>query len=836
MADSRKAVLNRLIREQMTRIYHHFRRFRSPSCGVLLALVTALGAPFGRADAPYAPSRDYDLEDLRTHLWFDVAERAVRGEVAESVVMLRDGVSDLKFDSVGLEIKEVSVDGRETKFTVEPSQLLVSLTRPSGRGERHEITIRYDGQPRKGLYFILPDKNYPDQSQEIWTQGEAEDTRYYIPLYDYPNDRTASEMLLTVPAKWITVSNGQLLSVKDEADGTKTWDWKQSEPLSTYLLTAVAGDFVERKDSWRGVPLRFVVPRGEESKIEPTFARTKEMLDLFSNSLGVPYPWAQYAQTAVDDFVVGGMENTSATTLSTRDLVHPALAPELRVGDDTVISHELAHQWFGDLVTCKDWANLWLNEGFATYFEHYWLEQHYGRDESDYEFWRDQSKWFAQKRLFSVPILTRDFDDSTKYDGNVYGKASWVLRMLRQQLGDENFFRALHRYLVTNRGQNVVTADLQKAIEETSGISVDKFFDQWIYGAGAPQFHVAYTYDEMRHQVTLDVTQTQKPEDSVGIFDVPVEIEIRTASGSHTYPIEINQASQSFHFPADGLPLMVLFDPGDKILKQVDFKRDPAVLIYQLKHAETVPDRADAAFALGALRNDAEAITALGEAAQHDPFWGVRAEALRALGKIDGADAEKQVLPGLSDPKPWVREVAVRTLGSFKQDQDVAVRLTDLAAHDSAYRVRAAALRTLGELKAPNAFDILTAVVNSESPDGILRDAALNAFGSLGDARAIPTLVTWSAPGKPINSREEAISALGEIDKKDPAITQTLLSYLHDSHFDVRLTAILALGARGDSSAVAPLEDMRKNGELTMGEGPYLDAALSLLKTHAAAQ
>jgi aminopeptidase N len=696
--------------ERMTRVSHILRRL---FCSALLASLSAISVPLGRADEPYAPSRDYDLEDIRTHLWFDVNERAVRGEVAESVVMLRDGVSDLKFDSVGLQIKTVSVDGQETKFTVEPKQLLVSLAKPSGRGERHEITIRYDGQPKKGLYFILPDKNYPDQSQEIWTQGEAEDTRYYIPLYDYPNDRTASEMLLTVPAKWITVSNGQLLSVKQEPDGTKTWDWRQSEPLSTYLLTAVAGDFVEREDSWRGVTLRFVVPRGEESKIEPTFRRTKEMLDLFSNKLGVPYPWAQYAQTAVDDFVAGGMENTSATTVSTRDLVNPALAPELRVGDDTVISHELAHQWFGDLVTCKDWANLWLNEGFATYFEHFWLEQHYGRDQADYEFWRDQSRWFLQKRLFAVPILTRDFEDSTKYDGNIYGKASWVLRMLREQLGDENFFRALHRYLVSNRGQNVVTADFQKAIEETSAINVDRFFDQWIYGAGAPEFRVGYSYDGAARQVTLDVTQTQNLEGSVHIFDVPVEIEIQTASGSHTYPIEINQASQSFHFPADGPPLMVLFDKGNKILKKVEFKRDPALLTYQLKHAETVPDRADAAVALSILRNDAQAIRALGDAAEHDPFWGVRAEALRALGKVDGADAEKQVFTGLGDAAPWVREVAVRTLGYFKQDTDLSSRLADIAAHDPAYRVRAAALRTLAEVKAPNAFDILSAAAVS---------------------------------------------------------------------------------------------------------------------------
>jgi len=821
----------------MTRRSHGFCRFRKVCYGaVLLAALSTSGTSVGRADEPYAPSRDYDLEDIRTHLWFDVAERGVRGEVAESVVMLRDGVSDLKFDSVGLEIQAVSVDGQETKFTVEPKQLLVSLTKPSGRGERHRITIRYDGQPKKGLYFILPDKNYPDQSQEIWTQGEAEDTRYYIPLYDYPNDRTASEMLLTVPAKWITVSNGQLLGIKEEGDGTKTWDWKQSETLSTYLLTAVAGDFVERQDSWRGVPLRFVVPRGEEFKIEPTFARTKEMLELFSSRLGVPYPWAQYAQTAVDDFVVGGMENTSATTMSTRDLVHPALAPELRVGDDAVISHELAHQWFGDLVTCKDWANLWLNEGFATYFEHFWLEQHYSRDEADYEFWRDQSRWFAQKRLFSVPILTRDFDDSTKYDGNVYGKASWVVRMLRQQLGDDNFFRGLNRYLLSHRGQNVVTADLQKAIEETSAINVDKFFDEWIYGAGAPEFRVGYSYDGTAHLVTLDVTQTQNPEGSVHIFDVPVEIEIQTANGSHIYPIEINQASQRFHFPADSSPLMVLFDRGDKILKRVDFKRDPALLIYQLKHAETVPDRADAALALGTLRNDAEAIAALGDAAQHDSFWGVRAEALRALGKVDGADAEKQVFAGLSDQTPWVREIAVRTLGSFKQDTDLTSRLTDLAAHDPAYRVRAAAFRSLAEVKAPNAFDILAAAVDSDSPDGILRDAALGGFGALGDPRAVPTLLTWSSPGKPLNSREEAVSALGELDKKNPSITQTLVSYLQDSHFDLRITAILALGARGDPSAVPPLEEMRKNGDGSMEEGPYLDTALSLLKTRPATQ
>lgn len=814
----------------MTRASHLRQRFRAIVCGALLVCGSAVLATSSRADEPYARSRDYELQDIRTHLWFDVSQRAVRGEVTESVAALHDGVSDLKLDSVNLNIQSVFVDGREAKFSITPKDLIISLDHPASRGERHEILIRYSGQPKKGVYFILPDQNYPEQPQEIWTQGEAEDTRYYIPLYDYPNDRTTSEMVLTVPAKWITISNGQLMSVKDEADGTKTWDWKQSEPLSTYLLSAVAGDFVEREDSWRGIPLRFAVPRGEESKIEPTFAHTKEMLDLFSNKLGVPYPWAQYAQTAVDDFVAGGMENTSATTVSVRDLVNPKLAPELRVGDDVVISHELAHQWFGDLVTCKDWTNLWLNEGFATYFEHFWLEQHYGADEADYTFWRDQSRWFAQKRLFPVPLMTRDFDDSTQYDGNVYGKAGWVLRMLREQLGDENFFRGLHQYLVANRGQNVVAADLQRAIEQATSINVDRFFHQWVYGAGAPQFQVQYSYDAAARQVMLNVAQMQKPEGMVGIFDVPVDIEIATGSGSHTYPIEITQTSQSFQFPADGPPLMVVFDRGDKILKTVDFKKDPTILAYQLKHGDTVPDRADAAFALSAARNNPLAVTALGDAALHDPFWGVRVESLRALGRIGGTEAEISVVAALNDEKPWVREVAVRTLAYFKDDPTIAPRLTTIAANDSAYRVRAAALLALADVKAANAFDVLTASVKSDSPDGILRDAALGGFGPLGDTRAVPILTEWSAPGKPLNSREEAISAIAELDKQDKAITQMILSYLHDPHFDLRTTAILALGARGDTSAIAPLEDMRKNGDITMGEGPYIDTALSLLK------
>src|SRR5271155_4724630 len=292
-----------LVGEGMTQESQRPRLASAPIwCTALAVAFLAISSP-ARADDPYARSRNYDLQNIRTHLWFDIEQRQVRGEVTENIMALRDNVSALKFDSVGLTIESVSVDGRTARFSITPSDLVVALEHPAARGEKHEILIHYHGQPKKGLYFILPDKNYPLQPREIWTQGEAEDTRYYIPLYDYPNDRTTSEMLVTVLASWITISNGRLVGVTNEPDGTKTWDWKQSETLSTYLISVVAGEFVERDDTWHGIPLRYVVPRGEESTIEPTFERTKQMLDLFTTKLGVPYPWAQYAQTAVDDFV-----------------------------------------------------------------------------------------------------------------------------------------------------------------------------------------------------------------------------------------------------------------------------------------------------------------------------------------------------------------------------------------------------------------------------------------------------------------------------------------------------------------------------------------------------
>jgi aminopeptidase N len=379
-----------------------------------------------------------------------------------------------------------------------------------------------------------------------------------------------------------------------------------------------------------------------------------------------------------------------------------------------------------------------------------------------------------------------------------------------------------------------VTADLQKAIEQATSINVDKFFHQWLYRAGAPKFEVNYAYDDASHQVKLNVKQTQKVEGLIGLFDVPIEIEIATASGRKTYPVETSQMSDSFTFPADSAPVMVIFDKGDKILKIVDFKRGPAALIYQLKNADTVPDRADAAAALAEVKGNEDVVAALGDAALHDSFWGIRVEALKALGKIGSAGAEKAVLAAIDNEKPWVRDVAAAQLGKFKDDPSLGPKLTEFATNDKAFRVRGAALRSLAEIKAPNSYDTLIAAVNSDSPDDVLREAALRGLGTLGDVRAVPVLIEWSSTGKPVGSRRAAIGALVDLDKSNKVITQTLISYLKEPYFDVKFAALFALGSRGDPDAIGPLEELLKSGDLSIHERPLVERQISALKAAAA--
>ena len=817
-----------MIKEPLSNANPH----RSRSALLALALLAIfIPAAQLRADEPYARSRDYDLQHSKIALRFDLDQKRVLGEVTHSLSILRGGSTKVFFDSVGLTIQSVTLNRAATKFETSADKLIVPLPAAAKVGDKFEIAIRYEGKPAKGMYFILPDKDYPDRPRQIWTQGESEDTRYYLPTYDYPNDRLTTETILTVPASWITVSNGKLMNVSEAGKGLKTWYWKESVPSSTYLITVVAGEFDEVKDTWHGIPVTYYAPKGRGDRLPLNYGRTPAMMELFSKKFGVDYPWEKYAQVMVDDFVAGGMENSSATTNNSSSLVHPKLAPEYFTGEDDLISHELGHQWFGDLVTCKDWGDIWLNEGFATFLEAVWTEAHYGKDQADYERWNNAREWFESNSLWNKPIVRHDFDDSSEFDGNAYNKAGWVLYMLREQIGEDAFYRGLKYYLDVNRGKNVVTADLAKAIEEFAHVNVDQFFSQWLYGAGAPKFDLSYTYDGEKRQVMLTVKQIQRVEGRVGLFRVPVEVEITTGSGPKLYNFAVSKDKQTFPLPAESAPLMVLFDKGGHILKSAEFHKEKKEWLYQVKNATDLADRADAVVALGKMKNDDEVVAVLGDILRNDKAWGVRATAADTLGQLGAASASKLLLAALdSHDGPWVRNRVVSGLGNFKDDTTVAAKLNSVANQDDSYRARAAALQALGRLKGPNAFATLGAAVASDSPDGFLRSAALRSLGSLGDDKAVPLLLQWSAAGKPIDSRTAAINSLARLQKDNQDITKQIAAYLTEPHFRVRMAAIYALGGRGDTSAIPALEALLKSDDLSIEMAPMIKGQIARLK------
>jgi aminopeptidase N len=811
-----------------SRVTNRTRRTILSAAGFLALLFSA---PQVRADEPYARSRDYDLQHSKIVLRFDLDEKKVLGDVTHTLSILRDNTSKVAFDSVGLTIQSVTVNKSPAKFETTAAKVIVPLPASAHPGEKFEIEIRYEGKPAKGLYFILPDKDYPDRPKQIWTQGESEDTRYYLPTYDYPNDRLTTETIVTVPASFLTVANGKLIGVTDAGNGMKTWTWKESLPSSTYLITVVAGEFDEVKQSLRGLPVTYYAPKGRGDRLPANYGHTPAMIDLFTKKLGVEYPWEKYAQAMVDDFVAGGMENSSATTNTASSLRNPKLVPEFPANEDPLISHELAHQWFGDLVTCKDWGNLWLNEGFATFFETVWAEFYFPKEQADFDRWNNAREWFQQTTLYAKPLVRFDFDDSSEFDENAYNKGGWILDMLRHQIGEDAFWRGLKHYLEVNRGKNVVTADLIRAIEEVNHISVDRFFNQWAYGAGAPKFDLSYTYDDAKHQVALTVKQTQKVEGHVGIFQVPVDVEITTLSGPKAYTLTVSKDVEIFPLASDSAPLMVLFDKGGHILKSAEFHKEKKEWLYQLKNSAELSDRADATIALGKLKNDEEVVAALGSALKTDKAWGVRDVAADALGRIGSPAASKQLLDALNtNDRPWVRYRIVNALANFKDDAGVASKVESIAREDHSYRARASALQALGRLKAPNALDTLNAAATWDSPDGFLRNAALRSLGYLGDDKAVPLLREWSAVGKPIDSRNAAVASLARLDKDNKEITKLIASYLTEPHAPLRMAAIWALGNRGDASAIPALEAVLKTDDLSIEMVPMINEQIAKLQ------
>ncbi|MEQ9079271.1 MAG: M1 family metallopeptidase, partial [Sandaracinaceae bacterium] len=622
---------------------HAHRTFDTPTSGRPFRL------PGDRAQ--WGRPRAFSLDALSLEVLPDLEARSIEATAELTLRRVDPEARWAHLDAIAFDLIAVErLDGdaaRGAAHQYDGEVLRVDLSDVPDGGEGR-VRVRYRATPRRGLYFTAPDAARPDRPQQIWSQCQDQDGRNWFPCQDHPGQRMSTEMSVVVPKGWFALSNGVLVS-REETDGGERFHWKQEEPHPAYLVTLAAGELDASHEEAGGVPVDYYVPKGQSAHVQRSLGNTPEMIRLFSEKLSTPYPWAKYAQIVVADFIFGGMENTSATTLFERALLDERAA--LDVDMDALVAHELAHQWFGDLVTCRDWSHAWLNEGFATYLEHVWKEHDEGRDAYLYNLEQDLELYLAEHRgRYGRPVVEKVWATPIDvFDRHLYQKGGLVLHVIREHLGDAAFWRGLAHYLERHRGGSVETRDLLRALENATGRSLEELFHQWIERPGHPGLEVAVEHGEGVVRVT--VTQTQADKDDEGAFHLRLPIEIVTEVGAEAHALELTRRVETFAIPASEPPRMVIVDPRMTAPGTLELKAPTDMLITQLKEAESARPRWCAVRAL-AKRNEPRARAALAEALTGDSFWGVRAEAAKALGEHRTADAFVALQKGEADADP----------------------------------------------------------------------------------------------------------------------------------------------------------------------------------------
>ncbi len=486
--------------------------------------------PFAKPGTPRKPERlrFVNVQHIKAELTLDTKKREVRGTVTHTVRPLHPFLKTVDLDC-GKDLKVARVTlGREKApctFRRDGDTLAITLDKPRGPAETLDIAIEYAGSPDRGIRFIVPDAAYPEKPTAIWTQGEAEDTRHWLPCYDYPNDRATSEMIVTVEKPLSVLSNGVLVGTRPGPGNTVTYHWKMDVPFVSYLISLAVADFSIYHDKVGDLPVDYYVAKPvDEATARRFMGKTPRMITFFNRVTGRPYPYVKYAQSCMPEFG-GGMENITATTMTDLAL-HDEIA-ELEDNADGLVSHELAHQWFGDLLTCKDWSHLWLNEGFASYFGPLFTEHDRGEDAFRIEMNQVLQGYLGSDREYRRPIVEARYESSDDmFDGMTYNKGSCVLHMLRGLIGDEAWWKGIRRYVAERQLQVVETDDFRKAMEAASGKSLKWFFDQWVYKAGHPELKVRWHFEDEDKTVRIRIEQTQKVDDQTPLFRLPTTVEI----------------------------------------------------------------------------------------------------------------------------------------------------------------------------------------------------------------------------------------------------------------------------------------------------------------------
>jgi aminopeptidase N len=784
------------------------------------------------ASLHYAPDRDYDLEHLAVTLSIDAVRHTFAGTAVNTLTPLLLPLTVVRLNcGPALTVLRCSVDGVTAPFARDGDWLRVTPAHPIVAGQVVRVAVRYTGGDTGvgsfgeaapgGLHWIRANTYEPDRAG-FWTQGETAGTRNWAPTWDYPNDFTTSETTVTVPQSWTVIGNGVLASdVVNPTAGTRTVHWKLDEPHATYLLSVVAGPFATGQGTWQGKPLLYVVPRSKASRIPGSFSDTADMMGFYSQITGVPYPWPKYAEDAMYDFD-GGMENVTATTLMEDSLTDERGGFHQMAG---LNAHELAHQWFGDFVTCKDWSQIWLNESFATFFQMLYYEHSRGKNAYDRTVDKNTLAYLAEARQYKRPIVTNMFPDpDSLFDNHIYPKGGVVLHTLRRYMGDAALFAGLHRYLTLHAHQPVTTPDLIDALTDASGINVQPFFDQWVYKPGHPVIDYTWTYDDIAKQVVLTVKQTQDTTDGTPLYQIPnAKTGLLCGKTLVRVSTPLDGATiQTFRLPAVTRPDSVLFDPDHDFLREIPVLHwAPAELPAILALAPSGTDRTEAIrrlldpatgpvpetsiqLVIDAVRSDTALYTSIGDLS---PLERLKQPELRPLfreliarpGYYQGGDDD------FSDGDHRVDAIeGLRLLGATSADT-TTLRSVALSP-DATYAMVAASVRTLAAWDAAGNLDVIRQAARMDSIGDVVRRAGLRALAAAHADEAIPLLLADAAPDRPNDVRISALSAMGSIPNSDARTRTMLIQSLVTQDPVLAEVSLQSLVRRRDARAIAALQ------------------------------